>query len=135
MYDVTANLKRRERLHRAKTTAMLAAGLQLSFLGPAVLATIFWLTFALWFGSLRPNLPIGLLAMYGILSAVTIPHLYRLELRTAGAYFSQTMGESEVRGPMAYALIPGHGRELIAVGIVAADVAVVAADHGATGSI
>ncbi len=114
-------LRNRERVHRAKTTCMLFAGVPLSFVGPAAVATIFWLAIVFGSRSLRHGFPIGWLGLFAILCLIMIPLLYRLELRTGGAYFSDVLGKTNVHGARGIIAMPGIGRDIAAAGTLLAN--------------
>lgn len=80
--------------HRVATTRMtgwasLAAGIPLCFVGPLLLATIFWM--AVLFGMHKWT---PWTWWFGALSLLAIPSLFRLELRSGGRFLEETLADA-----------------------------------------
>jgi len=92
---------RREKIRRVKIGAMLLFGIPLSFLGPLLLSTMFWLamTFGLRFSDFASG--VRWLDVFVVLTAVMVPLLYRLETRTGGEYRTDLSDPGVATGQMA----------------------------------
>lgn len=102
------HFEHRERLQRLKAATMIAFGIPISFLGPIVLATMFWFVLiSFQFGS-----NIQWFNLFIVLTAVVVPLLYRLELRTGGDYLTTVLRESDVHGMHGFAIAPGFTPEI-----------------------
>ena len=79
-------LRLREQRHRFKCRAMIVSGLPLSLLGAVTLASLFWLAaqFGGRFGSVISS--VRWMDLFVVLTIITVPLLYHLELRTGGSY-------------------------------------------------
>lgn len=113
---LTERFKRREALSAVKHFAMLIFGLPLTLIGPLLLATVFW------FACLRlTQWDVSWLSFFFVLTAITVPLLFRLELRTAGRYFDEATSNLNEYAPKHYALLPHYYRSLGVVAGLAAN--------------
>lgn len=94
---IEAALRRREGLRKVRAYSSLAFGAPLTFISPLVLGTIFWVVCGLLFESWYPWTWFFL-----ALAALTLPLLFRLEIKSSGDYLGETM--KDVGPPM-----PGSG--------------------------
>lgn len=100
--DFQVRLLRRATLARVKALSSVLAGIPLCLLGPLVLGSMFWVSsgilFALWYPWMW---------FFGGATAITLPLLFRLELRTSGDFL----------GDVAKAAGPGiPGADLLIIG-------------------
>ena len=112
---VVWHFERRERLQRLKAATMIALGIPLSFLGPIVLATMFWLALMFFSGSFQVGSAFQWFNLFIVLTVLVVPLLYRLELRTGGDYLPIVFRETDVHSKRGIALVPGPTREVGAI--------------------
>ena len=112
---LVARLRRGDGLHRLKLCALIVLGLPLTFVGPLLLATVFW------FACVRLtqwHVPWWWLSLG--LTVVMVPLLFRLEVRTAGLYLDEVLDGFNEYGPRMHALrLYGYGGLGTAVGATA----------------
>ncbi len=113
------HFERRERALRLKVALMIVFGVPLSFLGPLALSTMFWLAmkYANRFTDAVPSVPWTM--MFVILTAVTVPLLYRLERRTLGDYMAWASGDATPDGPRGFVFMPSPAAEIGAIAATA----------------
>ena len=83
---LVARLRRSDGLHRLKLCTLIVLGLPLTFVGPLILATIFWFVCV---RLIQWHVPWWWLFLG--LTVVMVPLLFRLEVRTAGRYLDEVM--------------------------------------------
>ena len=88
-------LRRRGTLFYLKMAWMILLGLPASLLGPAVVATLFWLACMPW-GNFFPWM-----TFFGSAALVMLPALYLLEMRTAGSYLAERVTDIAPLPPVA----------------------------------
>lgn len=108
----------RERLWTLKTAAMLSFGAPLSLIGPLVLATIFYVASVFLLGF---EWYVRWTWYFGVLTAVCVPLLYRLELRTRGDYLGDVMRDTTIQGDEHRWLMPGVAGHFAALAHVSAN--------------
>lgn len=88
-------LRQRGSLFHLKTLFMILLGLPASLLGPAVVATLFWVA----------AMPLGLwvewTTAFGWASLIMLPALYMLEIRTKGNFLAERVDEITPLPPIA----------------------------------
>ncbi len=114
-------LVERERSHRRGSRAMVVFGFPVSLLGPVVIATMFWLAFVFWWGSDRPDTNVSWIGLFVWMTIVCLPLLYHLEMRTRGRYLASVLDETDVSAQRGAMFRYGMGRELFAMGAIAAN--------------
>lgn len=103
-------LRRRAGAKRTKAWIALACGVPLCFLGPVILASVFWIAALLGLGKWTPWW-----WWLGGVAALGIPSLFRLEIRSRGKFLNETIEEaatydSDVMGRLtAVTLLYGAG--------------------------
>ena len=88
-------LRQRGSLFHFKTLCMMLLGLPVSLLGPAVVATLFWLAgmpWGYWF---------QWTTVFGWAALIMLPALYMLEIRTKGNYLGERVDEITPLPPIA----------------------------------
>lgn len=118
---ILLRLRRRERLFRVKVAAMILFGVPLSFVGPFVLATVFWFAghaagYCSW-----SRVWVHWSWLFLALVIVVVPLLYRLEIRTTGGYLTEAMQDTKPHRPMGAAFLPGPAAQVGALVAVAAN--------------
>lgn len=122
LHRIRSHLRRREWLFQLKVTTMIALGVPLSFLGPLLLATIFWV--AGHFGSALFHLPSLSLQWWWLflpLAIVMITLFYYLELRTSRRRSKDVAGRGPAKAPPGGPPVRKKARAAAATGAAAAE--------------
>lgn len=118
---IDEKLCRRERLRAWKAGAMIVFGIPLLFVGPAVLASLFYLPAYYVARELFSSDGPGWLTLFVVLTIITIPLLIRLELRTRGDFLADALPSADVYQTHTMGGVGTFGGEMAASGAILAN--------------